>query len=486
MAEGRPGRGEAAPGDHLQTGYQLWLVGHQLERGRAPWRDPYSFQPLVEPRANFAGWPFGLPYWPLERALGTVAGWNAFVLLGFLGAGGFAALWLRELGVRRGAALAGGLAFCLAPYLAGQASAGHLLAWVAMLLPLALFAWERGVRRSPWWLAVSAGALASIPLSGQLHFALGALPFFLVYALARGRALPAATGAVLLAVGAGVLVYFVAVRGTVGAGGRSFAQVERYSADAADFVSRDVRHGIESFVFLGWLTPLLAVAGLALLLAQRRIRLAVALGLGAVVPVLLALGANLPGYETVWRNLPGLRETRVPERLMPVACLALAALVGFAITRVSWPGTAALVAVLLLVDLRVGLFERTAADEGNRAYAALGGYPRGRLLELPVFLPDRQEGSVYLYYLMQAPRERVAGYSTTAPRAADEALRELRAGICGAPAARRVLRERLRRLNVRFIALHEPLYPPQGCEPAAPAGRGVRDGGIVMLRSTSP
>ena len=45
MAEGRPGHGEAAPGDHLQTGYQLWLVGHQLEHGRAPWRDPYSFQP---------------------------------------------------------------------------------------------------------------------------------------------------------------------------------------------------------------------------------------------------------------------------------------------------------------------------------------------------------------------------------------------------------------------------------------------------------
>ena len=40
MAEGRAGHGEAAPGDHLQIGYQLWLVGHQLERGRAPWRDP--------------------------------------------------------------------------------------------------------------------------------------------------------------------------------------------------------------------------------------------------------------------------------------------------------------------------------------------------------------------------------------------------------------------------------------------------------------
>ena len=54
MAEGKAGYGEAAPGDHLQTSYNLWLVGHQLEHLRAPWRDPYSFQPEVEPRWNLA------------------------------------------------------------------------------------------------------------------------------------------------------------------------------------------------------------------------------------------------------------------------------------------------------------------------------------------------------------------------------------------------------------------------------------------------
>ena len=274
---------------------------------------------------NFAGWPFGLVYWPLQRALGTVWAWNVFVLLGFVGAGSFAALWLRELRVRRGAALVGGLAFCLAPYLVAQASAGHLLAWVSMLLALSLFAWERGLHRSPGWLALSAAALASIPLSGQVHLALGAIPFFLLYTLLRGRARLIAAGAALLAIGAGLLVYVAAIRDTVGAGGRSFAQVERYSAGAQGFVSRDVPSELERFVFLGWATPLLALVGLGLLLAARRFWLAAALGLGALVPMLLALGANLPGYETLWRNLPGLESTRVPARLMPVACLCLAA-----------------------------------------------------------------------------------------------------------------------------------------------------------------
>jgi hypothetical protein len=465
MAEGGAGHGQAAPGDHLQTGYQLWLAGYQLEQGRAPWRDPYSFQPIVEPRVNFAAWPFGLPYWPLQRVFGTVAAWNLFLLVAFLGAGAFAALWLRELRVRRGPAVAGGLAYCLAPYLVGQASAGHLLAWVSMLLPLALFAYERGLRRSAWWFALAAVALASIPLSGQVHLALGAIPFFLLYALCRGRAVAVAVGSTLLAAGAGLVVYLVAIRDTTGAGGRSFAQVERYSADGADFISRDVRHGIESFVFLGWATPVVALVGLGVLVFERRLRLALALGLGALVPVVLAVGANLPGYETLWRNLPGLDSTRVPERLMPVACLALAALVGLAASRLRWPGTATLVAVLVLVDLHVGLFEPTAADEGNRAYAALRSEPAGRLLELPVYLPDQQDASVYLYYLMQAPREHPSGYSTTVPPEVDKELRRIRLAPC----------RDLGALGVRYLAVHD----------RGRACRGqlvARDGPIALYR----
>ena len=448
MAEGRPGHGEAAPGDHLQTGYQLWLVGHQLEHWRAPWRDPYSFRPEVKPRWNLAGWPFGLSYWPLQRAFGTVPAWNLFVLLGFLGVGGCAALWLRELGLRRNAAVLGGLAFALAPYLQAQWSAGHLLAWIAMLIPLSLFALERARRRSTWWLLLSGAALASIPLSGQLHLALAAIPFFGFYALLRFR-----PGLLLVAPAlvAGLLAYVAAVRDTTGASGRSFGQVERYSADPSDLVSRHA-HELERFVYVGWTVLGLALVGLALLLASRRWGLAALLGLGALVPALLALGANLPGYETLWRHLPGLRNTRVPERLMPVACLALAALAAIAVSRARWPGTAALVALLLLVDLRVGLFHATAADEHNRAYAALRAQPQGRLLELPVYLPDRQEASVYLYYAMQAPRERPAGYSTTAPLEADAQLRELQKSPCRNLAA----------LGVRYITTHAAANPCGG------------------------
>ena len=440
MAEGHSGHGEAAPGDHLQTGYQLWLVGHQLEHGRAPWRDPYSFQPEVKPRWNLAGWPFGLVYWPLKQAFGTVAAWNLFVLLGFMGTGGLAALWLRELGLRRSAALTGGLAFSLAPYLQAQWSAGHLLAWVAMLLPLSLYGVERARQHSLWWLLVAALGLASIPLSGQLHLALGAIPFFGLYAFVRLRW---AVALVLPALVAGLLADFAVVRGTTGASGRSFGQVEHYSAGLSDFLSRNWQE-VEGIVYLGWTVLLLAVAGLAVLIAGRRWGLSIVLGVGALVPSLLALGANLPGYETLWRHLPGLRHTRVPERLMPIACLALAALVAVAVSRLNWPGTALIVAVLLLVDLHLGLIDATAADEHNRAYAALRSQPSGRLVELPAFLPDDQDASVYVYYLMQSHRAHPSGYSTTAPLAADAALRALQSAPCRTLAI----------LEVRYLATH--------------------------------
>ena len=417
MAEGLRGLpGAAAPGDHLQAIWQLWLPGHQLTRGEDPWVDPYSFRPEAEPRVNFAGWPFSLVFWPLHAGVGTVWAWNAFLLLGYLGAGAFTFLWLRSLGLGVGASVVGGLAFALAPYRAVQAGAGHLLGFVAMLLPISLWAWERRLY------VIAAASLASIPLSGQVHLALGALPFFLLYALLRGGDRRWAGGAVAGALAAGVLVWALSIRGSIGEG-RSFAQVERYSADLADFVARDPRHGLEAFVLLGWLTPLLACAGLVLL----RSRLGVILGLGAAVPCLLALGASLPGYEALWRHTPALHSTRVPGRLLPIACLAIAALAAFAVSRLRWRAAPLLAVGLVALDLRIGVtaVRPTAADEDNRAYAAVRRAPLGRMLELPVYAPDRQEASVYLHYAMQAPRERPAGYSTVAPEEAAGVAREL-------------------------------------------------------------
>jgi hypothetical protein len=466
LARGGPGYGEAAAGDHLQSGYALWLFGHQLARGAAPWLDPYSFRPVADSVLNLQGWLFGVPYWPLAAAFGPVVAWNAFVLLSYVLAGGLACAWLRELGLARAAALVGGLAFAIAPYRVGQTT-GHLLGPVSALLPLALFSFERALKlvsltKRSAWLAVAGLALVAIPLSGQVHLALGAVPLFLAYALVRTRDRRLLVGAGLAAAGAvaaGLLVREAVLVDSIAAGGRSLGAVAFYSADWRDLVTRDVRNGIERYVFLGWATPLLAAVGLLMLVRQRRFSLAGLLAFAAVVPVVLALGTRLPTYELLWRALPPFRFPRVPERLMPIACLALAALVAFALPRVRGPLVAAAAVLLVVVDLRVSVYGAVAADDGNRAYAALRAAPPGRLLELPVFRPERHWGSSYLHYAMQAPRERPGGYSTVAPRAADRLARRLRPLSCGGGERAPRL---LRRLGVRYVALHRGLYAQSG------------------------
>ena len=195
MASGGNGYGEPPAGDHLQAVYRLWLVGHQLANGAAPWEDPYSFQPLAEPQTVLAGWPFGLLYWPLGALFGPVVAWN-LLLLGTIVAAGLATyLWLRALDLGPWAAAIGGLAFAVAPYRLDQSASGHLLGWASLFIPLALLGIERARvagtrRRAHGWGALTAAALASIALSGQLHLALGAIPFVLAYALVRRGRVP--------------------------------------------------------------------------------------------------------------------------------------------------------------------------------------------------------------------------------------------------------------------------------------------------------
>ena len=145
----------------------------------------------------------------------------------------------------------------------------------------------------------------------------------------------------------------------------------------------------------------------------------------------------------------------------------------------------AVVIVALFADLRVSVYRAGRADPANAAYAALRSQPSGRLLELPVVHPSVHRGSVYLYYDMQARRERPAGYSTVAPEKAATIALALESMNCGdwVPGTE----ARLRRLGVRFIAFHSGLFSGGRDWLAwrALAARGwgplARGGGITML-----
>jgi hypothetical protein len=487
--EARAGLGEAAAGDHLQASYWLWLPGHQLERGAAPWLDPYSFQPIVEPQLNPAGWPFSLAFWPLDAAFGPVIAWNLLLLLAGTAGGLATAAWLRRLGLGATAAAVGGLAFALAPYRLMQ-SGSHLLGLVAVLLPLALWSYERcrvaGSRRE----RISFGALCalatvSIPLSGQVHLALGAVPFLAAYAVARSRgpALAWAAGGAAGAIAVGLLLREAVVDESAASGGRSLAEVDYYSAEWLDLVSRWTRRGLEHFVYIGWLLPVLGLAGAVVLARARKPWLAAVLGLGVVIPVLLALGTNFPLYEPLRDVFPPLRFPRVPGRLLPVAALALAALAAVAVGALAGRARgrshvfAALALLLVAGDLLVFPLRDARADPDNAAYAALAEAPEGRILELPV-LPRGlgHFGSAYLYYALQAPRERPTGYSTLAPDAVHAFSARYRGLNCGR--WREGDLAALEALGVRKLVFHGGVFGQAGLPGAWFAWLGLEDQGF--------
>ncbi len=471
LSTGLPGYGEAAVGDHLQTSWWFWLVGHQLEAGAAPWIDPYSFQPLVEPRVVFGGWPYGLAFWPLYAAFGHVLAWNLLLIAVVALAGVVTYGWLRALDLPVGAALVGALAFELAPYRLAQ-SGGHLLGWAAVFLPLALLGIERSrsaaTRRARHaWGALAALAVLSIPLSGQIHLALGAIPFVLAYAAVRYRLVPFTwtVGGALAGVGAGLLVNALVISGSTESGGRTLAEVETYQASWFDFVDRTRERGLEDFVYAGWLLPFLALAGLVVLW-RRSPWLAALLGLAVLLPALLALGTNTPVYEAARTVVPPLRYPRVPGRLMPIADLALAGLAAFAVAAIlrqfrarAALAVAAALVVLVAADLTVWPLRATAADPDNAAHASLGS---GRVLELPIV--ESVFGSPYLHYSMQEPRERPGGYASARPKeqaAFNARWRRLNCGVWRPddPAA-------LEQLGIGSILLHRGLYDFLG-EPRA-------------------
>ena len=145
------------------------------------------------------------------------------------------------------------------------------------------------------------------------------------------------------------------------------------------------------------------------------------------MPVVLALGANTPLYEPLWDIRPGCA-TRVPERLLPIACLYIAALAAFAVSRIPWRYAALVAIPLVALDLRVDVYRPMGAAERNPVYTELRSAAPGRVLERPVIIPELQEGSVYLYYSMQAPRGR-ARLLRRRPRARRTAPRALLRGL---------------------------------------------------------
>ena len=321
LARPAAGYGQAAAGDHLQLGWAFWLVGHQIERGASPLADPYSFRPEAEAPPNLQGWLLGVPYWPLGVAFGDVWAYDLVVLLSFVLAGGFACWWLRALGAlaprgarrRRGLlpdALPGRPVDRAPPRADRVPPPGHAPRPRAPAL--------RARRRSRWRRSRSRDSSTSRSARSPSRSAM------------RGRGFRARTGG-RRAPGRrrrsprGCWSTAGRSRARSGRGARSRRSSGTPPSSPTSSRARRQRRG-------GARVRRLAHAAGRARRARRRLGAGVASRRSWVSPRCSRASSRsaptCPGYETALAAAPGLDSTRVPERFMPIACLALAALGG--------------------------------------------------------------------------------------------------------------------------------------------------------------
>ena len=494
-----PGYGEAASGDHLQTTYRFWLVGHQLERGDgALGRSRTASSRSSSRRSSSAAGRTGFPFWPLDALWGPVVAWNLLLLLVTFAAGLFAYLWLRELDLppargraRRPRVRAGSL-----PAPAERRAPARLGRRPPPARALGLRALPPGgdAPAPPTCGARSPPRASSRSRSrASSTSALGALPFLAAYA---ARPLLAHRLALGLGRSAGRRR-----RRAPGGGGRD----RRLDGVRGE----DARRGR---LLLGEPARLPQPLAAARAGALRLPRLAAA-GAGRRRPRrcwhAAAAGWRSCSASPRWcrrcsRSGRTCRSTRrsatSSRRFATRACPGAscrwrtwrwrrwprsqraAVVARFEGRRRTAVGAALL--ALVAADLLVFPLRSSEADRDNVAYAALADAGPGRVLELPIFQRGKgQFGSVYDYYTQQAPRERPTGYAL-APEGSFEFTERFNRLDCGAWLQED--RAELERLGIRSIVWHGGLYRQSETPGAWFGWEGLRRGGIGVAAGAPP
>ncbi len=350
-------------GDPVRTAWQIAWVGHAMLHDPLHLFDSNAFYPHP---LSLAFSDSLLGYGPAAFfGSGTVAALVRYNLL-FLFAWSLcfvgAYLLARELGLRRLAAGAAGVAFAYAPYRVTEA--GHLHVISSGGIALALFLLLRGYRRGSRGLVLAGWLVSAWQVS--LGFTLGLQYCYLLLVLAvivlvywwhAGRPAPPrrllAVTLIGIAVLGAVTVYqarpYLKVASEYPTAKRTLKEVETYSSGPAALLSASSENRVwggvtsrmrakvhsknEDVFFPGGLILVLALIGLAGVggsVYTRRLRLGLASGI--VVCSVLAMGLGLTGagypYRLLYDYAPGWDGVRVPGRMFTLATLFYALLAG--------------------------------------------------------------------------------------------------------------------------------------------------------------
>lgn len=451
----------------------LWWVPHAIGELQNPWYTDEIIAPAGSYLALHALVPLaGLLMAPVTLLAGPVVSYNLLVLV--IPA---VATWLvyrlgRELALPWWAAALAGVLYGLSPVITWRAGVHLNLSFGALFPPLALIFAVRLRRTGRVREAVALGVVAGLSLYADHTSALWvliAVGSYLIGALVLGGERRRLVQGSALAAGVGLILALPLLAMTVRQLGQTPAPGSRdatelswllYNVDAASMLAplpaNDTFDGLgalgdlgsrysggEGPNVLGWGILLLAVAGVVL--AARRRRVVIWLGLLALLGMTLALGPTLRiadgTYEPLgiefenkdmsallpytWMvHVPPLQDFRIPARFLVLAVLALALLAGFGaamlVRRGRWGGgIAAVLAALAILSL------------GQADWAEAGRVPESREALLADITADDSDSLV-----VDLPLVTISGTRGIGNAAFEEGLEgQLRATEHGHPIA---------------------------------------------------
>jgi hypothetical protein len=498
----------AAHNDPLLSIWRLSWIAHVLPGHPQQLIDGNIFTPHVRTLAySDATLLQGLLAAPwLWARLNPVFIYNVLLLGGIVLSGVGMFVLARHLTGNADAALVAAAIFTLLPYRILHFM--HLELQWTMWMPLTLWAVHRVFETGSIRYGIATGALLGLQAISSLYYGafLGIIVAVLTILLAiaeprqfKRALLPLSLGAAIaLAAGAAYARPYVANTAVLGV--RDPGEVANFSARLASYVTAPQENwlwGWTAFRFDGdelRLFPGIAAIALAILAAGLRRRRAIVVTYLGVMAVAAAfsLGFNNPVYRFLYAHVWLLRGFRAAARFAILAGCALAVLAGFGFAYLQERFSRArlrsglLIAVLVAVGLECGSAPMRLEELPRQlpdVYRFLRILNQAVVIELPI--ADWDLAAMYMYWSTQHWHRLVNGYSGFSPPDYEETLARMQ----GFPDDRSI--ERLQRLNVRYIVVHEMFYKPKEHaalllrlgrrEDIAPAGRYRDWAGVAQV-----
>jgi hypothetical protein len=463
-------------GDPFLSMWRLQWLEHALTGGAKHLFDGNIFYPhartLAYSDATLIQGVLAAPW--LWRGANPVLVYNILLLAGIASSGIGMFVLARHLTGSPDAALVSATVFTLVPYRVEHFM--HLELQWTIWIPLTLWAVHRVFERGAVRDGILVGVFLTLQMLSSMYYGafLGMMVAALVLLLAatephRVRAAVVPLGIAALTAGAVAMVYAQPyTENARSLGVRDPGDVARFSAHLSSYVTapaqnwlwgwtsnRIVFEGDELHLFPGLIAVVLAACALA---RKPRSMTWVYVAM-TVVAAVLSLGMNAPVYAWLYDHVWVLGGFRAPARFSILACCSLAVLAGLGFSSLQQRASqvrvrsALLIAVLVAVGIECGSMPMYLKDVPGAVpdvYKFLKTLDRSVVLELPEELSP-----YYMYWSTTHWDPLVNGFSGNMPRDYVETITLMQTFPDDEAIAR------LRRLDVRYVLVHQSFYTPK-------------------------